>query len=91
MSDPCRPLHRLVCAGAEHDDYGNYDQQAKAATIAIHAAGGVHPDCPSLIRFGPFDAAAWLHQGATNWLNSTLIDRGGISSASPRAVREHEA
>jgi hypothetical protein len=87
---------QLVCANTMHPeerDYGNYDQQASAVAVAVHAAGHVHPRCPLLQRFGP-NAAAWLHSGGTDWLHSTLISRGALGrTLSPREAalkwREH--
>ena len=82
---------QVVCNGVDthgsESTFGNYDSQAAAATVAILAAGNVHPDCPSLQRFGP-DAAAWLHSGATRWLDSTLLARSALAAGhSPLTAR----
>ena len=77
---------QLVCAGP-NEEYGNYDEQASAAVTAILAAGGVHPDCPSLFSFNS-DAYAWLHYGAGDWQHSTLVDRGSMAHSTPSDAKD---
>ena len=82
---------QLVCAGPHAEEFGNYDEQASAAVVAILSPGGVHPDCPSLHRFdGASDdgAAAWLHTGAGDWHHSTVVDRGSLPITTPSDGRD---
>ena len=73
---------QLVCAGPNGEEYGNYDQQAKAAVRAITTAGGVHPRCPIFHQFD-HGAKAWLHGSASDWLHSTAVDRGDVATSTP--------